>query len=132
ALIALAALGVAMVACWTIGDARFAAAGSTIGTATGLGARGHVRQFEAPHTGPNYLLREMVHVVGRKHALKLRVIALALAVILPALVLFAAPCALVAQALAVLSHLAGMLAARWLFFAEAEHVVGLYYGHHTA
>jgi len=98
----------------------------------GLGARGHVRQFEAPHTGPNYLLREMVHVVGRKHALKLRVIALALAVILPALVLLAAPGALVAQALAVLSHVAGMLAARWLFFAEAEHVVGLYYGHHTA
>lgn len=132
ALIALAALGVAMVACWTIGDARFAASGSTIGTATGLGARGHVRQFEAPHTGPNYLLREMVHVVGRKHALKLRVIALALAVILPVLVLFAAPGALVAQALAALSHVAGMLAARWLFFAEAEHVVGLYYGRHAA
>ena len=26
------------------------------------------------------------------------------------------------------SHLAGVLASRWLFFAEAEHVVGLYYG----
>jgi hypothetical protein len=26
------------------------------------------------------------------------------------------------------SHVAGVLAARWLFFAEAEHVVGLYYG----
>lgn len=25
-------------------------------------------------------------------------------------------------------HLAGAMAARWLFFAEAEHVVGLYYG----
>ena len=31
-------------------------------------------------------------------------------------------------ALAVLSHLAGVFTARWLFFAEAEHVVGLYYG----
>jgi DMSO reductase anchor subunit len=30
--------------------------------------------------------------------------------------------------LAVLSHVAGVLTARWLFFAEAEHVVGLYYG----
>jgi sulfite dehydrogenase (quinone) subunit SoeC len=34
--------------------------------------------------------------------------------------------------LAVLSHLAGVLATRWLFFAEAEHVVGLYYGKRTA
>ena len=25
-------------------------------------------------------------------------------------------------------HLVGLLASRWLFFAEAEHVVGLYYG----
>ena len=30
--------------------------------------------------------------------------------------------------LAVVSHVAGVLVARWLFFAEAEHVVGLYYG----
>ena len=30
--------------------------------------------------------------------------------------------------IAVLSHVAGVLVSRWLFFAEAEHVVGLYYG----
>ncbi|MEJ6747270.1 MAG: dibenzothiophene desulfurase, partial [Yoonia sp.] len=30
--------------------------------------------------------------------------------------------------LAVVSHVAGILALRWLFFAQAEHVVGLYYG----
>ena len=30
--------------------------------------------------------------------------------------------------LAILAHLAGIAASRWLFFAEAEHVVGLYYG----
>jgi DMSO reductase anchor subunit len=29
---------------------------------------------------------------------------------------------------ALLVHLAGMLALRWLFFAEAEHVQALYYG----
>ena len=29
---------------------------------------------------------------------------------------------------ALLSHVAGMLALRWLFFAEAEHVQALYYG----
>jgi DMSO reductase anchor subunit len=26
-------------------------------------------------------------------------------------------------------HLLGVAASRWLFFAEAEHVVALYYGH---
>ena len=30
--------------------------------------------------------------------------------------------------LSALSHGVGAFAARWLFFAEAEHVVGLYYG----
>ncbi|MEL6236477.1 MAG: dibenzothiophene desulfurase, partial [Pseudomonadota bacterium] len=29
--------------------------------------------------------------------------------------------------LACISHLAGVAAGRWLFFAEAEHTVGLYY-----
>jgi len=128
----LAALALVMVAYWLIGDTRLRASGSTIGTGTGLGARGTVRQLEPPHTGPNYLLREMVYVVGRKHALKLRVIALVLAVIVPSLILWAAPDALATRVLAVLSHLAGMMAARWLFFAEAEHVVGLYYGKRAA
>ena len=34
----------------------------------------------------------------------------------------------VGGALAVICHALGVLTSRWLFFAEAEHVVGLYYG----
>jgi len=30
--------------------------------------------------------------------------------------------------LALIGHVVGMLALRWLFFAEAEHVQALYYG----
>jgi sulfite dehydrogenase (quinone) subunit SoeC len=86
-----------------------------------------VSAFEPPHTGTNYLLREMVHVVGRKHARKLRAIALVLLSFLPAILLLL-PFSHLLGALAVLSHLAGAFVARWLFFAEAEHVVGLYYG----
>lgn len=123
----LAWLAVALVLNWIIGDGRFAAAGSTIGTATGLGGRGTVRQLEPPHTGANYLLREMVHVVGRRHALRLRMIALMLACVAPSALLWAAPLSPVALVLAAASHVTGMLAARWLFFAQAEHVVGLYY-----
>jgi DMSO reductase anchor subunit len=34
----------------------------------------------------------------------------------------------IGAALAALVHLSGVAVSRWLFFAEAEHVVGLYYG----
>ena len=127
AVVLLLALGAFQVWIWVDGNTRFARSGTTLGTATGLGDRGAVRSFEQPHTGPNYLTREMVHVVGRKHALKLRVIGVVLASLLPALLLLL-PFSHVLAALAVLAHIAGSLVNRWLFFAEAEHVVGLYYG----
>jgi sulfite dehydrogenase (quinone) subunit SoeC len=121
------ALSVAMVAHWVAGDRRFAESGSDAGTATGLGKIGKVRLLEPPHSGRNYLLREMVHVVGRKHAHKLRLIALGLGALAPALLLML-PASYFAAILALALHMAGMLTQRWLFFAEAEHVVGLYYG----
>jgi len=112
-------LGVA----FRLGDGQFARAGQTIGSATGLDRIGEAAVFELPHTGGNYLLREMIYVVGRKHGAKLRIIAVVA-------VVGGAGLALVPQALPVAAvlHLGGALMARWLFFAEAEHVVGLYYG----
>lgn len=112
---------------WKKGDKALEASGTNLGTATGLGNRGTVRAFEPPHTGTNYLLREFVHVVGRKHADKLRVISFVLAFVLPVLFLVL-PFNHFLALLAVASHLAGVAASRWLFFAQAEHVVGLYYG----
>ncbi|PZQ95623.1 MAG: dibenzothiophene desulfurase [Cereibacter sphaeroides] len=108
------------------GDKRFRERGATLGTATGLGEIGSIRVFEQPHTGSNYLMREMIHVVGRKHSRKLRVIAV-VALALPALLMAAVP-GFVGVVLALICHLLGAFVARWLFFAEAEHVVGLYYG----
>ncbi|MFY9348600.1 MAG: hypothetical protein WAO93_12715, partial [Orrella sp.] len=81
-----------------------------------------------PHTGTNYLLREMVHVVGRKHAQRLRIIALGLGFVLPLTLILIPGASHGLGGLAVLGHILGMLASRWLFFAQAEHVVGLYYG----
>ncbi|BBU59025.1 DMSO reductase [Mameliella alba] len=124
-LIGLAAL--AQAGWWLGGDQRLAASGTTIESATGLGHIGRVRAFEPPHTGSNYLLREMVFVVARKHAQKLRLIALGLMAVLPALLLLL-PFGHWLALFAVLVHVAGVLVSRWLFFAEAEHVVGLYYG----
>lgn len=119
--------GGVQLASWVMGDKALAASGTDMATATGLGSIGTVRAFEPPHTGTNYLLREFVHVIGRKHSQKLRVIALVLMAGLPA-ILLALPFSHWLALLAVLSHVAGVLCARWLFFAEAEHVVGLYYG----
>jgi DMSO reductase anchor subunit len=127
--------GAVQLAYWTKGDGAFAASGTTLKTATGLGTNDSgstLRAFEPPHTGSNYLLREFVYVVGRKHAFKLRVIAFALGFALPVLFLLLPLESLLIKhlmaALAVLSHMIGIAVSRWLFFAQAEHVVGLYYG----
>ncbi|CUK11363.1 DMSO reductase anchor subunit (DmsC) [Ruegeria denitrificans] len=119
--------GVVQLMYWRQGDKAFAQSGTDLGSATGLGSRGSVRAFEPPHTGTNYLLREFVHVVGRKHAEKLRIISFTLAFFVP-LILLMLPFHHILALLAVLSHLAGVAMSRWLFFAQAEHVVGLYYG----
>ena len=114
------------------GRARLADAGSSPETATGLGFIGKVRLLERPHTGENYLTREMVHRIGRKHAARLRMLALLLGGVFPILVLAivslsGAPSLF--NLLAAVSMMLGVLAERWLFFAEAEHAVSLYYGH---
>jgi DMSO reductase anchor subunit len=125
--LALLAVGGVLLAVWHVGDGAFARAGQTIGTATGLDRLGTPAILDPAHTAGNYLRREMIFVVGRRHARKLRRIALALASPLPALILVL-PLGPWGIALAAALHLGGALAARWLFFAEAEHVVGLYYG----
>ncbi len=120
-------LAIAQILAWFDQDRREKSAETTIATATGLGNIGKVRAFESPHTGENYLTQEMAFRVGRKHAATLKVIALFLFAALPFLLLLL-PFNHAFAILAVLSHLAGVLAQRWLFFAEAKHVVSLYYG----
>ena len=127
ALVLLVVAGGLQFAWWKTGDTRFKDSGTDMKTATGLGKIGEVRAFEPPHTGTNYLLNEMVYTVGRRHAEKLRLIALALMLVVPVLLLLL-PFPHFFGVLALLSHIAGVLVSRWLFFAEAEHVVGLYYG----
>ena len=126
-LVALLVLGGMMVLHWRVGDGAFARAGSTMGTATGLGGLGQVSVFEPAHTAGNYLLREMIFVVGRRHVPKLRVLALGFGVVLPLLAMLLLP-GRYGPYVALPLHLLGAFAQRWLFFAQAEHVVGLYYG----
>lgn len=119
--------GVVQIVWWVSGDKAFAARRSNLGTATGLGEIGKVRSFAHPHSSPNYLMREFIYIVGRKHVQKLRVTSLILMIVLPATLLMF-PFSHILALPAILSHIAGVAVSRWLFFAEAEHVVGLYYG----
>jgi DMSO reductase anchor subunit len=102
------------------------------GSATGLG-KGRVRSVEWPHSEENYVMKEMGYRIARKHAIKLRLVVQGLAFALPlalvALTFVAAPvAAMIAAIIAACAQGAGLLVERWLFFAEAKHVVGLYYG----
>ncbi len=113
------------------------ASASTPETATGLGQFGTVRQFEAPHSQANYLMQEMVFQVARTHATTLRRSVYVLLFAVPAVLSLAAamlsgPAAILGAGLAVVSAFAGIAVERWLFFAEARHTVGLYYGQRTA
>lgn len=129
-----AALGFSLIAWlvvlryWRLADGSAPLA--TPESATGLGKLGPVHLLEPPHSEENYLLREMGYQIARKHAAKLRRLALVIGLGLPLallLLLFLLPSWPLAL-LAALGNLAGTLLARWLFFAEATHTVTLYYG----
>ena len=117
---------------WWRADAK-APRNLTPADATGL--KGRVRQWEVPHTSANYLMKEMGYQVARNHARKLRrlflqamgfaIFAMLLASLFPAFGVLYGVIGLGAGILAVLTE-------RWLFFAEARHVVNLYYGMEAA
>ncbi len=99
--------------------------------ATGLGPLGQVRPLDPPHTMPNFVMREMGFRVGRKHAIKLRRIAITCLFVIPILAIILAIITEVATLLLTLAFLSasiGVIIERWLFFAEAEHVSMLFYG----
>lgn len=104
----------------------------TAGQATGLSRFGKVRQLEAPHSQANFVQREMGYQVARNHAARLRRIVVAgfaasalllvLAAVSPPIV------SMMVTKLALIAVSVGVAIERWLFFAEAEHIVSIYYG----
>jgi len=110
---------------------------STPETATGLGAQGQVRLLDPPHSESNYLLREMAFRIGRKHARKLRWLAVLLGLLAPTVLgavtmLVGGWIDIAAVLLAAGCGTTGVIVERWLFFAEAKHTVTLYYGARAA
>lgn len=111
-------------------DMDRATPGSTLETATGL--KGKIKAFDPPHTEDNFLLKEMGYQVARKHAQKLRHVAVLLGLAAPLFFLACAwlltgPAEISCLILGALTATAGALTERWLFFAEAKHSVTIYY-----
>jgi DMSO reductase anchor subunit len=140
---AAAASAIALAAGWMLKARYWSAIDSappiaTAEAATGLGALGTVRPLDPPHTQPNYVMREMGYQVARRHALRLRRLSALLLFLLPIaaelllLLNFPSAIQIVIAVVAALSAAVGVLVERWLFFAEAEHVVVVYYRGGTA
>jgi DMSO reductase anchor subunit len=79
-------------------------------------------------------MREMGYQVARRHARKLRQLSIVLLFVLPLLGIAALlllnlpqPFNIAIAALSVCSAAAGVFVERWLFFAEAVHVVTVFY-----
>ena len=128
---AVAAAWLLKIAYWRAIDG--ATGSSSAASATGLNDLGKVRPLDPPHVQDNYLLKEMGFAVARKHAAKLRRLTHLLAFLLPLVLIVVqtvanGPLGLAAAAIAAVSVSFGVIIERWLFFAEAQHKVMLYYG----
>jgi DMSO reductase anchor subunit len=132
------AVTILVVVAWCLKEAYWrsidtTSAPSTVASATLLGSRGKVRMLEPPHTEENYLLKEMGFAIARKHRARLRAIVRLAGFVLPGLLtllalLVGGMTGVVAAGLAIVGAALGLVAERWLFFAEAKHTVMLYYG----
>jgi len=98
-------------------------AGITNNAALGLKS-GRVRMLDVGHSRGTFLTNEFGFELARSKAGLLKALVFVLAFALPLVLLWAgAP-----WAAAAVACVAGLLVERWLFFAEAEHVVRLYHG----
>ena len=105
-------------------------ASSTINTATGL-TRAGVKLLDTGHTHGTFLTQEFGFQLARQKAGVLRGAVFVVGFGIPSLMLvsvFQQTGTTWAAAIALLAMLLGAAVERWLFFAEARHVVNLYHG----
>ncbi|HEX3632333.1 MAG TPA: DmsC/YnfH family molybdoenzyme membrane anchor subunit [Casimicrobiaceae bacterium] len=86
------------------------------------------RLFDAGHTQRTFLTDEFVFRIARQHAQAVRGAALALGFGIPLIWLVTGPRHWAAAASVAVLAIVGLLAERWLFFADARHTVRLYHG----
>jgi len=104
-------------------------AGPTINTALGF-TRATVRLLDVGHSSDTFHTKEFGFQVDRVKIIWLRYISVALAFAVPLLLVTGAlgSVGFATLALAAISAYLGIFVERWLFFAEARHVVNLYHG----
>jgi sulfite dehydrogenase (quinone) subunit SoeC len=95
----------------------------TIEHALGV-AQGRVRMLDVGHSHGTFLTHEFGFQIARERARLLRWFAILWAFVMPLMLLAFTQWFWVATVFCI----AGLLVERWLFFAEAEHVVRLYHG----
>ena len=107
--------------------------GSTIGNATGF-TQAQVRLLDAGHNADTFLTKEFVFDAGAMKLLRLRWLMIILLFVVPLMLVVATYTFGVAPAVyfAMASLYLGLFVERWLFFAEARHVVRLYHGDQRA
>jgi DMSO reductase anchor subunit len=86
------------------------------------------RLFDVGHSHGTFLTDEFGFVLARRNAVALRLVALIAGFAAPAAWIVSGATNAPAAWLAAIVCLAGLLAERWLFFAEAQHTVRLYHG----
>ncbi len=86
------------------------------------------RLFDVGHSHGTFLTDEFGFVLARRNALALRLAALTAGFVVPAAWIVSGATNAPTAWLAAIVCLAGLLAERWLFFAEAQHTVRLYHG----
>ncbi|HSP31324.1 MAG TPA: hypothetical protein VLO13_04845, partial [Halomonas sp.] len=107
--------------------------GPTINTAVGV-TRARIKLMESGQSSDNFLNCEFGYEADAARIMQLRLVVYVCGFILPFLLLVillgmdASPVAMTLALLAPVLLGIGLLAERWLFFAEARHVVNLFYG----
>lgn len=102
----------------------------SINTATGL-TRAKVKLLDTGHTHGTFLTQEFGYQLARSQASLLKILVFVVGFGLPGLMMVWVFNSQGGQTLALVAAIAGLLGAameRWLFFAEARHVVNLYHG----
>lgn len=97
-----------------------------IQSATGLS--GKTRLLCSGESSKNFLQKEFGYDIDIKYAKYLRILSVVLAFLVPFLILIITQIDFMMVLIALIIHYLGLFVERWLFFAEAKHVVNFYYG----
>jgi DMSO reductase anchor subunit len=104
--------------------------GPTMNTATGF-TRANVRLLDVGHTAGTFLTEEFGYVPEKGTVTLFKVLVFALGFIVPGLLVFGmvgGDASATGALVALISAFLGIGLERWLFFAEARHVVNLFHG----